>query len=143
MVRPTHEPTDSNRKTVESMSGYGIPEDDIALVIGIDPKTLRKHYRRELDLGHIKANSAVAQNLFKRATGDGSQSVTAAIFWAKTRMGWRETTRLEHSGPEGRPIQLDLTKLTADELEKLEAIIGPLAERPDDDEPDQGGEGET
>jgi hypothetical protein len=25
---------------------------DIALMIGIDPKTLRKHYRRELDTGH-------------------------------------------------------------------------------------------
>ena len=30
------------------MAGYGIPEADIAGVLGIDPKTLRKHYRGEL-----------------------------------------------------------------------------------------------
>ena len=27
---------------------------------GIDPKTLRKHYREELDLGEAKANAQVA-----------------------------------------------------------------------------------
>ena len=33
------------------MAAYGVPEADIARVIGIDPKTLRKHYRGELDIG--------------------------------------------------------------------------------------------
>jgi hypothetical protein len=39
------------------MAGYGVPEADIAGVIGVDPKTLRKHYRSELDHGHVKANA--------------------------------------------------------------------------------------
>ena len=89
MARSVHTPDPALRRQVEAMAGYGIPELGIARVIGVDPKTLRKHYRSELDLGHIKANSAVAQSLFKKATGDGPQSVTAAIFWAKTRMGWK------------------------------------------------------
>ena len=42
--------------------------------IGIDPKTLRKHYRQELDHGHIKANAKVAENLYRKATGDGPRS---------------------------------------------------------------------
>ena len=43
-----------------------------------------------------------------------------------------------HSGPKGGPIQtVDLTKLSDDELTRLEAIIGPLAV----DGGDQGGEG--
>ena len=29
---------------VESLSGFGIPQDEIAKLIGIDPKTLRLHY---------------------------------------------------------------------------------------------------
>jgi len=33
------------------MAGYGVPEADIALVLRIDPKTLRKYYRAELDTG--------------------------------------------------------------------------------------------
>ena len=41
----------------------------------IDPKTLRKHYRDELDTGQIKATAKVAESLFRKATSDGSQSV--------------------------------------------------------------------
>ena len=58
-------------------AGEGIPELGIAKVIGVDPKTLRRHYRSELDLGHLKANSTEAQSLFRKATGEGPQSVTA------------------------------------------------------------------
>ena len=73
------------------MAAYGIPETDIATVIGIDPKTLRKHYRLELTTGSIKANTKIAESLYRKALGDGSQSVTAAIFWLKTRAHWKET----------------------------------------------------
>jgi hypothetical protein len=74
------------------LAAYGIPEAEIAIVIEIDPKTLRRHYRRELDTGHIKANTKVAENLYRKATGDGRESVIAAIFWLKTRARWKETT---------------------------------------------------
>ncbi len=36
---------------------------------------------RSWTTGHIKANSQVAESLYQKAFGDGSQSVTAAIFW--------------------------------------------------------------
>jgi hypothetical protein len=41
----TIEPTDEQRRTVKTMSGFGVPHDNIATHIGIDPKTLRKHFR--------------------------------------------------------------------------------------------------
>jgi hypothetical protein len=110
MARPVHTPDPALRRQVEALAGYGIPELGIAKVIGIDPKTLRKHYRSELDLGHLKANSAVAQSLFKKATGDGPQSVTAAIFWAKTRMGWKETIVNEHGGVENNPVKISVVR---------------------------------
>jgi hypothetical protein len=75
---------------VEAMAGCGVPEADIAVVIGIAPKTLRKHFRQELDTGHIKATARVAGNLYHIATGGGREAVTAAIFWLKVRAGWRE-----------------------------------------------------
>ncbi len=90
MGRPAHLPGPTERRQVEAMAGYGIPEADIARVLGIDPKTLRKHYRDELDTGHILANAKVAESLFRKATGDHRQAVTAAIFWLKTRAGWKE-----------------------------------------------------
>jgi hypothetical protein len=104
MGRPSHKPDPALRRQVEAMAGYGVAEADIGRVIGIDAKTLRKHYRDELDLGHVKANAKVAENLFRKATGEGRESVTAAIFWLKTRARWKETSAIEHGGPEGDPF---------------------------------------
>src|SRR5690606_30364160 len=95
MARPRHQPDPLLRRQVEAMAGYGVPEADIADMIGIDPKTLRKHNRQELDQGHTKANIKVAENLFRKATGEGREAVTAAIFWLKARAGWKETMQTE------------------------------------------------
>ncbi len=84
----TYEPTEEQRRTVRAMSGFGIPQEDIATLLDLDPKTLRKHYRRELDRGSIEATAKVAQSLFNMATVD--KNVAAAIFWMKARAGWRE-----------------------------------------------------
>lgn len=110
MGRPSYKPDETSRRQVEAMAGYGVPEADIARVLDIDPKTLRKHYRAELDHAHVKANSAVAQSLFRKATGDGPQSVTAAIFWAKTRMGWKETVVNEHGGIADNPVPITVVR---------------------------------
>jgi hypothetical protein len=48
MGRRAHRADPAQRRQVEAMSAYGIPEIDIAGVLGVDPKTLRKHYRDEL-----------------------------------------------------------------------------------------------
>ena len=96
------------------MAAYGIPEPDIARVTGVDPKTLRKHYREELDLGEAKANAQVAGFLFSAAKNG---NVTAQIFWLKTRAKWRETpVELKHSGSIGRR---DLSELSDEELWKM------------------------
>ena len=98
MGRRAHRPDDAGRRQVEALAGYGVPEAEIAGVVGIDPKTLRKHYRQELDHGHTKANARVAENLYRKATGEGREAVTAAIFWLKTRAHWKETSVHEVQG---------------------------------------------
>ena len=105
MARPRHEPDAYQRRQVETLAGYGIPETEIASLIGIDPKTLRRHYRQELDHGHTKANAKVAENLFRKATGDGREAVIAAIFWLKTRAHWKETSVNEIAGVPGKPLE--------------------------------------
>lgn len=82
---------------VRILVACGTPQDLIARQVPnpetnapIDGKTLRRAFRAELVDGMVAANAMVAQSLFKKATGNGPQSVTAAIFWAKTRMGWKE-----------------------------------------------------
>ena len=106
MGRPAHKPDPASRRQVEALAGYGIPEAEIGEVLGIDPKTLRKHYRPELWQGHTKANAKVAENLYRRATSENREAVTAAIFWLKTRAGWRESIAHEVSGPDGGPIEV-------------------------------------
>lgn len=114
MARPRHQPDGMGRRQVEALAGYGVPEAEIAGMIGIDAKTLRKHYRTELDHGHTKANARVAENLFRKATGEGRESVTAAIFWLKTRARWKETSIHEHGGVPGQPVeQVTQIKLVA------------------------------
>ena len=105
MARARHQPDALHRRQVEALAGYGVPEAEIAGMIGIDPKTLRKHYRNELAYGHVKANAKVAENLFRKATGEGRESVTAAIFWLKARARWKEISVNKDAGIDGKPIE--------------------------------------
>ena len=88
----TFQPTEEQRRMVKAMSGFGVPHDDIATLVDIDPKTLRKYFRVELDRGSIEATAKVGQSLFRMATEGGN--VAAAIFWMKARAGWREKHEL-------------------------------------------------
>jgi hypothetical protein len=119
MPRRAHQPDPANRRQVEAMAAYGIPETDISRVVGIDPKTLRKHYRDELDLGETKANAQVAGYLFNAAK---SGNVTAQIFWLKTRARWRETPlELRHSGTVGRK---ELSEISDEDLWTMICAVG-------------------
>ncbi|MGB1297270.1 MAG: hypothetical protein ACPG8A_03295, partial [Psychrobium sp.] len=56
-------------------------------ILNIDAKTLRKHYRDELDFALSKANATIGGSLYNKAkNGD----TTAQIFWLKTRAGFKE-----------------------------------------------------
>lgn len=123
------------------MAGVGVPHEDIAKVIGVDAKTLRKHCTTELQLGEIKANAKVSKSLYDKALGDGPGAVTAGIWWEKTRQGRKEILVNRHQGPNGGPMQvMDLSKATDEQLAALEAIFGPLALAGGDDEGDPSGE---
>jgi hypothetical protein len=97
-----HEPTDKTRSEVSALASFGVPQEDIAAYIGISKPTLAKHYPDELSFSSIKANATVGKFLFSMASGQALKQgatygdcKTAAMFWAKTRMGWRETNNLD------------------------------------------------
>lgn len=105
--RKPHVPSSQTRKVVKMMAAIGVPKEDMAAHLSILVTTLDEHYAEEIRLGSVSANTAVAGNLFKMATGspDIKTTVIAAIWWSKARMGWKETTRSENTGPNGGPIQ--------------------------------------
>ena len=102
--RMAFEPTDAERKQVEAMSGYGLPIEQIAVLVrgGIDTDTLRKHFATELVAGKAKANSGVGRTLFQKAMGGDT---AAMIWWSKTQMRWAETQKHEVTGADGAPLE--------------------------------------
>lgn len=64
-----HVPSDATRGVVIALVAFGIPQEDIAAFIDIDPTTLRAHYRLELNSGRVRANAKVIGNYFKIASG--------------------------------------------------------------------------
>ena len=114
MSRNPHEPNENTRAEVKALQSFGVPQEEIATYIGVDAKTLRKHYREELDTAKTKADAAVAKFLYQNASGQSLKSgashadcVRAAMFWAKTRMGWSEKQEVDHTSSDGsmsRPV---------------------------------------
>ncbi len=108
MPRVTFQPSDKERAEVEAMSGYGVPHESIATIIGIAPKTLRRAFRAELDKGMAKANAKIGQTLFQMAIGTSERApdTRALIYWTKARMGWRETEKPDVENPGGITVTI-------------------------------------
>ena len=97
-----HIPTDKTREQVLSASGLGLPQVQIAALLGISDVTLRKHYEKELAVGKATASAQVAKSLYNKAiTGD----TTAAIWWTKAQMGWGETNTTKVGNIDGSPLE--------------------------------------
>lgn len=132
MAYPKFEPTQEERDNVAALVAFGIEQEIIRQMVRrprpngemkpISVPTLRKAFTHELGTGLALANSKVADSLYKKATsGKHPQAVTAAIFWLKTRAGWRD--RIEVTGKDGAPIQLDLSSASEEELAVLERFF--------------------
>ena len=125
--RPPHEPTRDSRRLVEHHAATGTPHAAIAKLVGVSLNTLKKHYPEELELGLARANAVVSGTLFNEAK---KGNITACIFWLKTRAGWRETSKIEHSGSTSLEVkQLDATRLSEATLVELMAARAPMPER--------------
>src|SRR3954462_14028226 len=102
--RPPRQFSAEERNQAEVLSGIGLPHRQIAVLIGCDEKTLRKHLGEELTRGDAKATAKIAQCLFSKAmNGD----TACLIFWMKVRAGWSEGVIQEHTGGES-PVRFEL-----------------------------------
>lgn len=123
-------PNKMQRRTVKEMASFGVPQRSIARVIGIDVNTLEKHFRDELDTAMAIANAKVAKNLFQWATSKDPRCQTSAIFWLKTRMGWKETVKVE-TDPANEEAQAIIGALSTEQLRAIAAILGSARAKPD------------
>ena len=135
--RRAFEPTPELRRQVETLAAFGAPHDDIRRM-AINPatkrpiglKTLRKHFRQELEIGASQANAKVVESLFRQAIGAPAQYdargriiraerapvLAAAVFWMKTRAKLLEAANSnqgEDAGDSGAPV-IEADKLDRD-----------------------------
>lgn len=101
--RLAHEPTKETIATVRRLAALGVTYEDIASRLRISSDTLVKYYKETLEDARIDANSTIAGTLFTQAKRG---NMTAAIFWLKTRAGWKETQVNEFGGIDGKPVML-------------------------------------
>ena len=97
-LKQPHKPSDAQRQTVQLHTTVGTIQPVIAQLLGITEKTLRKHYRDELDLSRAQANATIGGALFNKAK---SGDTAAMIFWMKTQAGWREKSDVNHVSEDG------------------------------------------
>jgi hypothetical protein len=99
MARPVYAPTPADRATVKNLAALGVPHAEIAKCVGgygISEPTLRKHFRRELDIS-LNEVKALAMSGLVRGLQRGD--AWAVCFLLKCKAGWRETSNHEISTP--------------------------------------------
>ena len=118
--------SDAQRAEVETLAAL-LSQEQIADYLGVARNTFRAICERDAEVaarykrGKAKAIAHVANGLLQKArNGD----TTSMIFYLKTQAGWRETERLEHSGPDGQPIATSAR-------ETLSLLLGRMADGAD------------
>ena len=118
--RPKFKPTDEQRQEVSTLAKYGVRQDTIASALGIAVNTLKKYFETELEQGRARGDVILQETQFQRAVRDGDVSM---LRWLGIhRLGQVEKKSIEHSGPNGGPVQvqtIDPTKLSSGALKEL------------------------
>ena len=74
-------------------AAMGMTKQQIAARAGISVNTIDDHYREEWETGADQINMAIVANIVTTAKSPTHpKAMTAAIYWTKARMGWRDGT---------------------------------------------------
>jgi len=109
---PPFEPAHDQRQLVQVMRANGDTLAIIARNIGIDEKTLRKHFKDELADGHAQVVAAVGASVVKAALAG---NIYAAKYWLSTHGGpeWKVIEGRQIGGmPDAPPIAISDAKVT-------------------------------
>lgn len=100
----TWDPTPETRYRVQQLAAWGLAKEKIALLT-INPisnkplsvRSLEQYFEYELTAGPAAVNANVAEALYNKAIDPdgGAPSVTAAVHWTKTRMGWTDKSTID------------------------------------------------
>ena len=87
---------------IQGCAAAGTPIEDICCLLdGISYDTWRRVLERQPEIaaiyknGEAHAHTRVGRTLYKRATDPDKPDITAAIYYTKARMGWREKQEVD------------------------------------------------
>ena len=140
--RPAFQPTNEQRKNVEVMASLGIPEENIRLLVRnrsdtpISRNSLRKHFKKELEIGATKLNARVGHfmvtTIFGTRPPDGvtpirDERVRGRLgeLFLKARLGWREIALNQHEVAEKSKEQelIEVEEVRRRLKEKLRRLV--------------------
>lgn len=102
--RPPHTPAEKERRLVELLAGAAAPQAEICRLLGIDAKTLRRHYRAELDRGAAMVEAKLVLHLSRLASGHDGTALKAIQFSLQCRFGWSPYAPPPRA-PRGAPLE--------------------------------------
>lgn len=128
--------TDEQRIQVEAYVAAGAQQWLIAEYLQVSIDTLQRHFAVELEHGKQRIDAKVGSSIVQKALAGDADFMK---FYAARRAGWKTTTAVESSGPDGGPIvyvneppRRDLSHLSEDELLELERLTAKLEVAGDD-----------
>lgn len=95
-------PREELKPKIKLMAAIGIPREQMAGLFKMSLDTLCNKYRDELDYGTAEANTVVGGKIFEAAKRGESW---ACSLWAARRMGWKETSQINHADADGGPLR--------------------------------------
>ena len=112
--QPPYEATEKDQVTVKAMVAGGIKQAAIAAVLKISPKTLRKHFRHEINTGAAEIDGLVVKSLIQMALGQKAAvgrpalppNFNAAKYYTQARMGWSERIVVDDGKPADTPMRV-------------------------------------
>jgi hypothetical protein len=92
---------------LEKLCGMQCTDEEVAAFFRVSTRTierrrLRKPFRDIMDQARAKGRASVRRHLFRLANAG---NIAAIIFLAKNVIGYKDVVSNEHSGPEGQPIE--------------------------------------
>lgn len=115
-----HEVTDERRQLVERMAGLQVSQAEIAMVMGVSPDTIQRHYAPEFEKGRAMQGIKLREHAYTLAYGklknidkpeEGyhpqfSPDGKMTQFLLERQFGMVQQTRTEHVGDPDQPVEI-------------------------------------
>lgn len=92
------------RARVAEYAGLGLTWSQISGVLKVPERTLQRYCQQDYNDGKAQKGAIAVAKLWQLVESGHPASV---FFFLKTQMGWKETSKNELSGPDGKPIQTE------------------------------------